>query len=123
MTKQVKHALLVLVVCVGVFLSAPTLLAQPDPLDAVNCALTPDQILGQAYSHTAGAAGEIDQNGMTPDGEDILRVGLNASVDWIMETLPYSTTGSEQVAILIIDDFSAEGDRTTPPSHGWLVFQ
>lgn len=123
MTKQVRHVLLVLVVCVGVLLSAPTLLAQPDPLDAVNCALTPDQIMGQAYSHTAGAAGEIDQNGMTPDGEDILGASLDASVDWIMETLPYSAMGREQVAILIIDDFSSEGDRTTPPSHGWLVFQ
>lgn len=118
-----KRTLVGLAIILGLLLSAPGLFAQRDPLDQANCALTPDQILGQAYSRTAGAAGEIGEGGLTPGGEDIIASGLSASAEWIMQTLPYSSTGTERVAILIVDDFSSEGDAETPPSHGWLVHE
>jgi hypothetical protein len=88
-----------------------------------NCALTPDQILGQAFSSTAGAAGETSVNGQTPQGEDIEAEGLSAQADWIMGNLPFATGGAEQVAILVIDDFSADGTGAAPISHGYLVMQ
>ncbi len=123
MNTTAKRILVGLAVILGLLLSAPGLFAQRDPLDQANCALTPDQILGQAYSRTAGAAGEVGEGGLTPDGEDIMVSGLSASAEWIMRTLPYSSTGSERVAILIVDDFSSQGDAETPLSHGWLVHE
>lgn len=88
-----------------------------------NCALTPDQILGQAYSGTAGAAGETDDNGLTPEGEDIEAEGLAVDSQWILDNLAYASPGSEAVAILIVDDFSSDGTGDMPASHGWLVWQ
>jgi hypothetical protein len=92
-------------------------------LDEVNCAVTPDQIVGQAYSRTAGAAGETDEGGLTPEGEDILAEGLAANPEWMMQNLSYATPGTEPVAILVVDDFSSGGTGDTPASHGWLVWE
>lgn len=90
---------------------------------AGNCTLTPDQVLGQAFSGTAGAEGETGEAGMTPEGEDIVAEGLDARPEWIIETLRYTEPGTEQVAILVIDDFSSDGADDLPMSHGWLVWQ
>lgn len=92
-------------------------------LEEINCAVTPDQILGQAYSRTAGAAGETDEAGLTPEGEDIVAGGLAANVEWIMQNLIYATPGAEPVAILVVDDFSSDGTGDTAASHGWLVWE
>jgi hypothetical protein len=97
--------------------------AQNQKLDAINCALTPDQILGQAFSGTAGASGETSDSGLTPEGENIETDQLATSADWITSNLLYATLGTESVAILVIDDFSSDGSGSVPASHGWLVWQ
>jgi hypothetical protein len=107
----------------GFLLSFTSVIAQGRKLDGINCAVTPDQIVGQAYSRTAGASGETDNSGITPEGEDIVGEGLAASAQWIMDNLSYATPGTNPVAILVIDDFSSDGTGTTPASHGWLVWQ
>jgi len=57
---------------IGVFLLSVGIVdAQNQKLDAINCALTPDQIVGQAFSGTAGASGETSDSGLTPEGENI----------------------------------------------------
>ena len=88
-----------------------------------NCAITPDQIIGQAFTSTAGAAGGTGAGGLTPDGEDIEAEGLAASIEWILANLAYRSTGDQQVAIIVLDDFSADGNDGSPISHGWLVMQ
>jgi hypothetical protein len=88
-----------------------------------NCAITPDQILGQAFTSTAGAAGGTGEDGMTPNGEDIEAEGLAASVEWILANLAYSPVGDQRVAILVLDDFSSDGSDASLVSHGWLVMQ
>ncbi len=113
-----------IVVCFIVLcLSFSPVSAQVRGLEEINCAVTPDQILGQAFSRTAGAAGETDASGMTPEGEDIVAEELAASTEWIMQNLPYATPGTAQVAILVADDFSSDGSGDTPASHGWLVWE
>ncbi len=113
-----------LICLIGVFLlSAGVVDAQNRNQDVVNCALTPDQILGQAFSGTAGASGEISDSGLTPEGENIEIGLLDSNADWIMNNLLYATPGTESVAILVIDDFSSDGSGDTPASHGWLVWQ
>jgi hypothetical protein len=97
--------------------------AQDRGLEEINCAVTPDQIVGQAFSGTAGAAGETGEGGLTPEGEDIVAGELAASAEWIMRNLPYATPGTAQVAILVADDFSSDGAGDTPASHGWLVWE
>ncbi|MBK9123640.1 MAG: S8/S53 family peptidase [Chloroflexi bacterium] len=97
--------------------------AQGRSTSAGNCTLTPDQVLGQAFSGTAGAEGETSEAGFTPEGEDIVAEGLDASPEWIIETLQYAEPGAEQVAILVIDDFSSDGTGDLPASHGWLVWE
>lgn len=104
-------------------LSFASAYAQRNNLADSNCAITPDQILGQAYSRTAGAAGETAEAGLTPEGEDILAEGLATNAEWIMENLGYATVGTEPVAILVVDDFSSDGTGDTPASHGWLVWE
>ena len=86
-----------------------------------NCAATPDQLLGQAFGGFAGAEGETSSNNITPQGEDILDTNLDANSDWVMNNLVYSGSGSNRVALLIIDDFSSDGSGDIPASHGWLV--
>ena len=61
--------------------------AQNQKLDAINCALTPDQIVGQAFSGTAGASGETSDSGLTPEGESIETDQLATSADWITSNL------------------------------------
>lgn len=92
---------------------------------ARSCMATPDQLLGQAFGGTAGAAGEIGEDGLTPEGEDIEAEGLAAESEWILENLQYSESGGLPVAILIVDDFSSDGteDEDEPVSHGWLVYE
>ncbi|MBZ0309580.1 MAG: S8/S53 family peptidase [Anaerolineae bacterium] len=85
--------------------------------------MTPDQILGQAFSGTAGAAGETSDSGLTPEGETIETDQLATSADWITSNLLYATPGTESVAILVVDDFSSDGTDNIPASHGWLVWQ
>lgn len=97
--------------------------AQGRSTAAGNCTLTPDQVLGQAFSGTAGAEGETGEAGLTPEGEDIAADGLDTSPEWIVKTLLYAEPGREQVAILVIDDFSSDGTGDLPVSHGWLVWQ
>lgn len=97
--------------------------AQRRGVTAANCALTPELILGQAYSGTAGAVGETGNNGLTPEGEAIEAGGLSANAQWIMDTLIYANPGLESVAVLIVDDFSSDGTGEVPASHGWLVWQ
>lgn len=104
-------------------LSFASAYAQRDNLAESNCAITPDQILGQAYSRTAGAAGETAEAGLTPEGEDILAEGLATTAEWIMQNLAFATAGTEPVAILVVDDFSSDGTGDTPTSHGWLVWE
>ncbi len=109
-------------ICAFVMSFAPAW-AQGRRASEANCALTPDQILGQAYSGTAGAAGETSDKGLTPEGEDIEAAGLAADTAWILENIAYARPGAEAVAILIVDDFSSDGSGDLPASHGWLVWQ
>ncbi|MBZ0299255.1 MAG: S8/S53 family peptidase [Anaerolineae bacterium] len=121
-----KRKLSVMMAVILLLLSVPlTTLAQRggQDLSESNCALTPDQIMGQAFSSTAGAVGETSNKGLTPQGEDIEANGLDAQARWIMMNLPYAAGGREPVAILVIDDFSDDGTGSRPPSHGWLVMQ
>ena len=109
---------------IGVFLLNVGIVdAQNQTLDAINCVLTPDQILGQAFSGTAGASGETSDSGLTPEGENIETTQLATSADWITSNLLYATPGTESVAILVVDDFSSNGSGSVPASHGWLVWQ
>lgn len=112
---------LLLILTLGI---APTL-SQGNNLDEVNCALTPDQILGQAFGATAGAEGETADNALTPEGLNILDNNLDAGAAWIVENLQYAPTGSNQVALLVVDDFSSDPfdpDSDHIVSHGWLVW-
>lgn len=97
--------------------------AQRRNVPAANCALTPELILGQAYSGTAGAVGETGNDGLTPEGEDIEAGRLAADSQWIINNLIYANPGTESAAILIVDDFSSDGTGEIPTSHGWLVWQ
>jgi hypothetical protein len=108
--------------CASVISFAP-IYAQSGGLDGVNCVVTPDRILGQAFSGTAGAAGETSEEGLTPEGEVIESEGLAASPEWIAENLSVASPGQEPVAILVIDDFSSDPTETDPASHGWLVWE
>lgn len=92
-----------------------------------NCAVLPEQILGQANTRYAGAANtryagaagdtEILDNSWAVEGTDALT------------NLQYATTGNEAVAIIVIDDFSTVDPREDDTddvdwinaSHGWLV--
>ncbi len=123
MFPQVKRHIVVLICFAVLCVNFTHVYAQGTNLEEINCAVTPDQILGQAYSRTSGAAGETDEGGLTPEGEDIVAAGLAASTEWIMQNLPYATPGAAQVAILVADDFSADGTGDTPASHGWLVWE
>lgn len=116
---------LIFVLAMLVLLVTPAVDAQRGgrDLSQVNCALTPDQIVGQGFTATAGASGGTGANGLTPQGEDIKAEGLAAHPEWIMTTLPYAQPGTEPVAILVVDDFSADGSDNRPVSHGWLVWQ
>jgi hypothetical protein len=104
----------VLSFCIGVQ-------AQVD-LSALSCAVTPDEILGQAHVGFAGAAHvgfagalgeEIQNNDWDLDGADL------------MSNLQYAQAGSNTVAIIIVDDFSSdapvEAADWASASHGWLV--
>lgn len=87
-----------------------------------NCPVTSDDIMGQAFGSTAGAEGETDTGGLTPEGEDIEASDLAMNAAWIMASLPYSGIGQERVAILVMDDFSSRRDAAEL-SHGWLVYE
>jgi hypothetical protein len=114
------HLVCLLCVCL---VSLTSVYAQSRQSTGASCALTPDQILGQAFSGTAGAEGETSENGLTPEGEPIEQEGLAADAEWLMANLLYTSSGPEQVAILVIDDFSSDGSGDAPASHGWLVWQ
>jgi hypothetical protein len=123
MLSQVKRHIVVLICFAVLCLNFTQVYAQGSNLEAINCAVTPDQILGQAYSRTSGAAGETDEGGLTPEGEDIVATGLAANVEWIAQNLLFATAGTEPVAILVVDDFSSDGTGDAPASHGWLVWE
>jgi hypothetical protein len=115
--------LLAVLLLLALTLTAPVL-AQTDDLTELNCALTPDQILGQVFGGTAGAAGETGEGQLTPEGDNILENELDADIEWLLENLQYSDTGSQNVALLVVDDFSSEPydpDEENVVSHGWLV--
>jgi hypothetical protein len=113
---------LVCLLCASL-ISLTSVYAQRRQSADANCALTPDQILGQAFSGTAGAEGETSEDGLTPEGESIEQEGLAADAEWLMANLLYTASGPEQVAILVIDDFSSDGSGDATASHGWLVWQ
>ncbi|KXK53408.1 MAG: putative serine protease [Chloroflexi bacterium OLB13] len=121
-SKTARFFCLICTIC-ALFLSVTAAGAQRHVRSTSACTLTPDQVLGQAFSGTAGAEGETGEAGLTPEGEDIVAEGLDASPEWIMEALPYAGLGTEPVAILVIDDFSSDGAGELPMSHGWLVWQ
>src|SRR5688572_18319811 len=118
--KDVFHLVCLLCACL---ISLTSVYAQGRQSADANCALTPDLILGQAFSGTAGAEGETSEDGLTPEGESIEQDGLVADAEWLMANLLYTASGPEQVAILVIDDFSSDGSGDTTVSHGWLVWQ
>jgi hypothetical protein len=96
--------------------------AQGENLTGVNCAVTPDQLLGQANVGFAGAANV----GFAGAAGDVVRnANLELDAAQIVADWQYSGAGEEPVAIVIIDDFSSDepvaaADWTTA-SHGWLV--
>ena len=115
--------ILLLALLAALMLAAPAR-AQDDELADLNCAITPDQILGQVFGGTAGAAGETGDEQLTPEGVDIIGNALDVDVEWLLENLPYSETGNQNVALLVVDDFSSESydpDEENVVSHGWLV--
>lgn len=92
----------------------------------VNCAVLPEQILGQANISYTGAA-NISYTGAL--GEEIVNNSWDIEDTIILTDLQYATAGSDPVAIIVIDDFStidpredAEDDvEWADASHGWLV--
>jgi hypothetical protein len=98
-----------------------TIQAQVD-LSVLSCAVTPDEILGQAHVGFAGAAHvgfagalgeEIQTNDWDLEGADLI------------DNFQYAQAGSNTVAIIVIDDFSSdepiEAADWSTASHGWLV--
>src|SRR5688572_10094600 len=114
-----KRSLLLLIF--ALFLTQLTY-AQGDDLTGVNCAVTPDQLLGQANVGFAGAANV----GFAGAAGDVVR-NNNLELDpaQIVADWQYSGAGEEPVAIVIIDDFSSDepvdAADWTNASHGWLV--
>lgn len=101
------------------------LLAQQQ--DESNCAVLPEQILGQANTRFAGAAntrfaGAADDAEILDNNWDVMQTS-------ILEDLQYSAAGTDPVAIVLIDDFSTDDPRADDTddvdwgnaSHGWLV--
>ena len=93
-----------------------------EDLSDLNCAVSPDQLLGQANSGFAGAA----NSGFAGAGDETIEeAGLVIDVESLTSAWDTSTAGMEDVAILIVDDFSGdeptEADDWQTAAHGWLV--
>src|SRR5687768_5000365 len=114
-----KRSLLVLIV--ALFLPQLTS-AQGENLTGVNCAVTPDQLLGQANVGYAGAA-NVGYAGAA--GDIVRNSNLELDAAQIVADWQYSSSGEEPVAIVIIDDFSSDepvdAANWSTASHGWLV--
>lgn len=111
-----------LILLFSILLLALPFKAQTDDLTGINCAILPSQLLGQANVGYVGAAnvGYVGAGGQT-----IEEAGLVVDAVELLANQQFSLTGSEQVAILIVDDFSSEQPSTDEEflttSHGWLV--
>jgi hypothetical protein len=96
--------------------------AQDVDLSAVNCAVLPDQILGQANTGYAGAANTGYAGAL---GDEIRDSDLEIVNATLISNLQYTQAGDEKVAIIIVDDFSSEDPVISldwaSASHGWLV--
>ena len=96
--------------------------AQEDDLSAINCAVLPEQILGQAHTGYAGAAHTGYAGAL---GDEIRDNNQEITSAAVISNLQYAQAGSERVAIIIVDDFSSENPATSldwgNASHGWLV--
>ncbi|RMF77112.1 MAG: hypothetical protein D6737_18810 [Chloroflexi bacterium] len=122
-----RMRLFLLSMVLSTVLTAPALVTYAQDVDdTASCAATPDQILGQGYGGFSGAAGETSETGITPEGEDIVGLGLVADINYIANNLVYSGSGNTPVAILVVDDFSLPPDPDMPVpqvSHGFLVME
>ena len=91
-----------------------------------NCAVLPNQILGQANISYAGAA-NISYAGAL--GEEVLSNNWDIENTTVLSDLQYADVGSDPVAIIILDDFTTEDPRASADddivwanaAHGWLV--
>ena len=94
----------------------------------VNCAVLPDQIMGQANISYAGAA-NISYAGAL--GDEIETNTWDIEETTVLTDLQYATVGSDPVVIVVIDDFSTIDPREDASddviwanaSHGWLVME
>ncbi len=93
-----------------------------------NCAVLPNQILGQANISYAGAA-NISYAGAL--GEEVKSNNWDIESTTILNDLQYAEVGTDPVAIIILDDFTTEDPRTNADddivwanaAHGWLVVE
>ena len=115
-----KSLLSVLIV---VFLMTPFVFAQDD-LTGVNCAVMPDQLLGQA---NVGFAGAANVGFAGAEGDTVRTNDLELDAAAIISNWQYSDAGTEQVVIVVIDDFSSAEPSSAADwedaSHGWLVYE
>src|SRR5579859_5480366 len=91
---------------------------------AVNCAVTPTQILGQASSGLAGVAGETtSQHIIPPPDANAGQSAVSLAIDpnWIAAPAQAIKLGTEPVAVLVIDDFHQHTDAIK--THGELVYE
>jgi Subtilase family len=113
----------ILIIVLSLLLSVFTIAyAQNDDLSDVSCAVLPDQILGQAHVSFAGAA-HVSFAGAL--GDEMRENNWELEGSTLLNDLQYAQAGSEQVAIIIVDDFSSEAPQDSEDwgtaSHGWLV--
>lgn len=105
-------------------------LAAQDDLTGVNCAVTPDQVLGQANTGFAGMANS-GFAGMANSGfagmsvQEFRESGFVLDPASLVTNLQYSSTGNQGVAILVVDDFASDAPETDADwetaSHGWYT--
>jgi hypothetical protein len=109
---------------ITVFFMTSFIFAQGDDLTGVNCAVMPDQLLGQA---NVGFAGAANVGFAGAEGDAVRNNNLELDAADIVANWQYSNAGSEQVVIIVMDDFSSAEPASIADweaaSHGWLVYE
>ena len=113
-----KTALLLMLI-MGFVLAPAGQLAGAQGKQVENCAVTPVQLMGQAYMRLMGAEGETEETIANPD--------IIADPNWIQDVVPVAGAGTKPVVILVIDEFppseQAGGAKKAPKTHGELVWE
>lgn len=102
--------------------------ASAQDFEDAGCAVTPEQILGQANVRYDGAA-NVRYDGAGEDGTPIDTLDVEDTP--ILTDLQYATAGNNAVGLIVVDDFSTvdpDEDQDDEigwgeASHGWLVLE